>query len=51
VIYGILVLILNPGDLFALLLYLVEADLLVTELSHLSFKVTDPLLELVTFPL
>ena len=29
----------------------VEADLLVTELSHLAFKVTDPLFELVTFTL
>ena len=50
-INGSLVLLLGPRDLFALLLGQVEADLLVTKLSHLPFKVTDPLLELVTFTL
>jgi hypothetical protein len=51
VINGSLVLLLGPGYLFALLLGQVEADLLVAELSHLAFKVADPLLELVTFTL
>jgi hypothetical protein len=51
VINGSLVLLLGPRDLFTLLLGQVEADLLVAELSHLPFKVTDPLFELVTFTL
>ena len=50
-INGSLVLLLSPRDLFTLLLGQVEADLLVAELSHLSFKVTDSLFELVTLTL